>query len=392
MFTPKKLTSLVIFFALLGPASVSTASAGRVVFNEIAWMGTQANSSDEWLELYNNADQRIDLTGWKIYENNGQTLLVNLSGGINAHSYYLIERSDDKTVLNIEASQKPTSWGGSGLNNNGENLQLRDADNQIIDELDCSKKWFTGKASPDYKSMERKDSTAPTNDTNNWSSNDGSTIAGQDVKGNPINGTPLSRNSNAAAPIQEVAPPEIEATPVSQPPQTSDLFQSEQQPQPTQTPKSKQPLPTPTTNEPVNNSTSYQLSEVTPVRVEPIDDKKNKPANIAISSATEMDQPAVSSSATIPNPLVTSLSAAASLPLINAVTKPGEPVNDSNTIQVDNQSTIDQSEKAPITSQDKVDEKQSNESKLIDWPLLTVLILALSTGLGLVYYRKQANR
>ena len=38
-----------------------------VVINEIAWMGTSAtNSSDEWIELYNNSSTSIDLADWTL--------------------------------------------------------------------------------------------------------------------------------------------------------------------------------------------------------------------------------------------------------------------------------------------------------------------------------------
>ncbi len=35
-----------------------------VIINEVAWMGTIASTSDEWIELYNPGTVAIDLTGW----------------------------------------------------------------------------------------------------------------------------------------------------------------------------------------------------------------------------------------------------------------------------------------------------------------------------------------
>jgi len=37
-----------------------------VVVNEVAWAGTSASSSDEWMELYNCGAADIDLTGWTL--------------------------------------------------------------------------------------------------------------------------------------------------------------------------------------------------------------------------------------------------------------------------------------------------------------------------------------
>jgi len=170
-----------------------------VVINEVAWMGTQANSADEWLELYNNTDNPIDLTGWEILEVDGagvETVIEPLSGTIGAHSYYLIERTDDDTVSDIPADQPPSSWGGNGLSNDGERLILKDNLGNVIDEIDASSGWFAGTASPDYRSMERIDPTASGSDLNNWASNDPNIAKnGLDAGGNPINGTPKARNS-----------------------------------------------------------------------------------------------------------------------------------------------------------------------------------------------------
>ncbi|MEA3345540.1 MAG: lamin tail domain-containing protein [Chloroflexota bacterium] len=41
--------------------------ADHVVINEIAWMGTKASYSDEWIELKNNTDSPIDIGSWSIY-------------------------------------------------------------------------------------------------------------------------------------------------------------------------------------------------------------------------------------------------------------------------------------------------------------------------------------
>ncbi|MEA3293172.1 MAG: lamin tail domain-containing protein [Patescibacteria group bacterium] len=118
--------------------------SGSVIFSEIAWMGTNDSSFDEWIELYNNTNEDIDVNEWGIYEQGGETLIEPLTGIIKANSYYLIERTDDTTVSNIPASQEPTSWGGNGLKNSGEHLKLIDKNSKIIDKVNCSSQWFEG--------------------------------------------------------------------------------------------------------------------------------------------------------------------------------------------------------------------------------------------------------
>lgn len=179
-----------ILILLILPNSIKAAEPLDVVINEIAWMGTEANSPDEWIELYNNTNQDINLKNWSLYE--GKTKIEDLNSTIKANSYYLIERTDNNTIKNIEASQEPTSWGGYGLNNNGENLRLIDQESNIIDQVDCSDGWFAGN-NQEKRSMERIDSKKE-GIKDNWQTNL-LAINAKDKDGNIINGTPKAKNS-----------------------------------------------------------------------------------------------------------------------------------------------------------------------------------------------------
>ncbi len=166
-----------------------------VAINEIAWAGTKAESSDEWLELYNNTSDEIDLTGWILGWSHGTSThsIVFSTSSILANGYFLIERSeDDNTVKDI-----PADWKGSfghGLSNSGEKLELRDASNTLIDVVGCSAGWFAGTTTPAYISMERISSTSTATSTN-WVSNNLIMRNGLDANGNKINGTPRAQNS-----------------------------------------------------------------------------------------------------------------------------------------------------------------------------------------------------
>ncbi|MBU3901119.1 lamin tail domain-containing protein, partial [Patescibacteria group bacterium] len=176
----------------------------QVVINEVAWMGTAASASDEWLELYNNTAQEIVLEGWKLTEGEG-TVIIVLKGTIAPGAYYLIERTDDTTVSDIAADLKG-SWGGSGLSNSGEKIQLIDNNSNPVDEVNCLTGWFAGKASPDYKTMERINPSLSGNLAENWTTNDGSALIGRDSQGNPIKGTPKAKNSVAGLSLTTPSP------------------------------------------------------------------------------------------------------------------------------------------------------------------------------------------
>ncbi len=178
---------------------VSGALPGDVVINEVAWMGTAAYAGDEWIELYNNTAISISLVGWQVTTVDGMNLI--LDGDIPPHGYYLIERTDDTTISDIPADWVGT-FGGSGLNNDGEAITLHDAANNVIDTANVSGSAWPAGSNTTKSTMERIDSTAP--DTpGNWATHTGNPRNGLDANGSPINGTPKRRNS-ASAPATEL--------------------------------------------------------------------------------------------------------------------------------------------------------------------------------------------
>lgn len=170
-----------------------------VVINEVAWAGTGARTAnDEWIELYNNTDQIIDLTNWKLFV---ATKPIVLSGTLSPHEYYLMERTSDNTVLNIIADLIFTL--PNGLSNSGEHLILKNSLGEVVDEVDCSGGWFAGTAGSEsypqakYRSMERKSVLIEGNSADNWRSNIGQPMLGKNNFGNgDIMGTPRQPNNN----------------------------------------------------------------------------------------------------------------------------------------------------------------------------------------------------
>ena len=125
------------------------ATANDVLINELAWMGTINSASDEWIELYNNTLEDIDLTNWTLTSIDG-TPNILLSGIIATHGYFLLERTDDSTVSSIAADQIYVG----ALGNSGEKLELKDADNNLINSLDHSSEWLAGDNSTKQTGME----------------------------------------------------------------------------------------------------------------------------------------------------------------------------------------------------------------------------------------------
>ena len=183
---------LLIIGSLFIPLNFVLGADGDIVINEIAWMGTEVSSSDEWIELYNNTDQEIDLTGWTL-KSADERPEISLNGIIPAQGFFLLERTDDNSVLEITADQ---IYSGA-LSNSGEKLGLYDTEDNLIDSVDCSEGWFSGDNSS-KQTMERKNPQSPGNSPDNWQSSQSP------------GGTPKSQNSSG----QEILPePESEEPP-----------------------------------------------------------------------------------------------------------------------------------------------------------------------------------
>ena len=139
---------LLLFFTVL---NVKSANLPLVFINEIAWMGTENSFSDEWIELYNNSEEKVSLTGW-VLQAADKSPEIYLRGVISPKGFYLLERSDDNTVPNIVADQ---IYIGS-LENKGEALSLYDNFGNLIDFVDCESDWFAGD-NKTKQTMERSD-------------------------------------------------------------------------------------------------------------------------------------------------------------------------------------------------------------------------------------------
>jgi len=127
------LKMFLIIACLLLPFAVY----GSVIINEITWMGTNVSYNDEWIELYNTAENDINLDGWILKAGDGSPE-INLSGTIPAKGFYLLERTDDETIPGISADLIYTG----ALGNNGENLNLYNSSGNLIDEVICTDTCF----------------------------------------------------------------------------------------------------------------------------------------------------------------------------------------------------------------------------------------------------------
>lgn len=185
--TPRQLNSVLIPTATPSPFVAPThVSPQAVLINEVAWSGTRASSSDEWIELHNPGADAISLAGWRLTD--GADISISLSGSLAAYSFHLLERTDDTTVSDIAADGIYTG----SLRDAGEVLQLLGPAGEVVDSANSSGGgWPAGRASP-KTSMERRGGE---DFPGNWGNYTGYYGNGVDASGAPIRGTPRRTNS-----------------------------------------------------------------------------------------------------------------------------------------------------------------------------------------------------
>ncbi len=134
---------------------------GDVVINEVMWMGSMDDSSDEWIELRNTTNEEISINGWVIENAAGSHASLEIPAGtvIPANGFFLLANySEDNSSLALSVS---VDWAVTGLslsNDDNDNLVLRiGVGGTVIDQAQGESGWPVGENSPLKKSMERND-------------------------------------------------------------------------------------------------------------------------------------------------------------------------------------------------------------------------------------------
>lgn len=132
------------------PTIVAAAEAGDVVFNEILYHPEDDRPDGEFIELFNRAGSRVDLSGWCI---DGVRYCFGGGTGIAAGGYLVTTSA---------------VWDGK-LSNGGEELALLDAAGNEIDafEYDDKNQW-PANTDGNGASLQRLDVGADGNDPGNW--------------------------------------------------------------------------------------------------------------------------------------------------------------------------------------------------------------------------------
>jgi hypothetical protein len=162
-------------------STTKTANHQNLIINEVAWMGSQKSSSDEWIELKNISGAVLDISNWQILDKGEQIkITIPANTKISAGGFLLMERTDDNSVPNVKAD---IIYTGS-LSNSDEGIRLFDDQCNLIDEVLANSEWPAGDATA-KRTMERQADLT-------WSTYSGN---GEGSGDSLILGTPKKENS-----------------------------------------------------------------------------------------------------------------------------------------------------------------------------------------------------
>ncbi len=108
-----------------------------IVINEIMYNDSEENESGDWIELYNSADYDIDLSGWKIKdEDNSHEFTFTSGTEIESGSYIVI--ASDLEAFNSQYELTSGLYGELGYNLAGGSDQVRlfDSSGFLVDSLE----------------------------------------------------------------------------------------------------------------------------------------------------------------------------------------------------------------------------------------------------------------
>ena len=140
-------------------------SADAIVINEIMYSPDGTDTGHEWIELYNNEALDVDISEWKLYENNINHGLTLIQGDmiIPKDEYAIIVDKNDSFLLDYPGFNGTLIDSAFSLNNTGEFICIKN-NSALVDCVDYSSSWG---ADGNGKTLEKIDPNKG-NTKDNW--------------------------------------------------------------------------------------------------------------------------------------------------------------------------------------------------------------------------------
>ncbi len=192
------------------PVGGGGALTAPLVISEVAWLGTPANTEQQWIELANTVGEPVDLTGWILRWRRRHPATpeerrwkeVELEGYIEPYGFYVLERITDEVICDVDADLVYDTEPPYDLyfNPEGDVIELLDSLGNVADTANADNPerdgWIAGYGVDEghpLGTMERIDLLAPDTD-DNWKGNLNIITTGLDVEQNCLVATPWAVN------------------------------------------------------------------------------------------------------------------------------------------------------------------------------------------------------
>jgi len=116
----------------LSPKFLPIPDFERIVINEICYADAMTN---DWIELFNPTEDRIDLSNWKLTDSSDEPFIFPQGSQLNSGGYLVVSRDIEKFK---ESFNSPSVVGdfNFGLSKRGDHIFLYNQENQLIDHVE----------------------------------------------------------------------------------------------------------------------------------------------------------------------------------------------------------------------------------------------------------------
>ncbi|MBN2354907.1 CotH kinase family protein [candidate division KSB1 bacterium] len=111
---------------------------GRIVINEINYRAADTFDTEDWIELYNAGAEPIDLTGWRLKDDDDEHGFQFKAGTLLPGDAYLVVCRDSIKFRALFPNIRVAGNLSFGLSSSGDQVRLYDASDQIADSLQFS--------------------------------------------------------------------------------------------------------------------------------------------------------------------------------------------------------------------------------------------------------------
>lgn len=129
---------IVIVVTFIYWPNFSYLTQAEIVFTEIMYNPEGTDSGREWLEIYNSGSESVDLSAYKLLENNVNHKISSQNDGestiLESQKYAIIADNPEKFILDFEISGLILDSAFS-LKNEGEEIQLINSSAQVVNSL-----------------------------------------------------------------------------------------------------------------------------------------------------------------------------------------------------------------------------------------------------------------